>query len=219
MTTYTYADMQARIAFETMRGDLSTNTVLTATSAVQLAIQDSIKQYEGDRFYFSDKAYASWPTVIDQETYSTSDAGFPADLVEIDALTIIYGSQRWRVRQVEWDEIEFWQNGTSKGSPASHFAYYQQKIRLYPIPTAVNTLNLAYWQSPAAVSADGDVGPWMNDAEELIRSSAKRRLFMTVVPNEQEADLCAVLEEDAQRVLKKKTALRTGTGRIRPTRF
>ncbi|MGL4559846.1 MAG: hypothetical protein ACRCV5_20305, partial [Afipia sp.] len=50
------------------------------------------------------------------------------------------------------------------------------QIRLYPIPDAVYTVTLSYLQKIAEPASDGDSNAWTEEAEELIRASAIRRL-------------------------------------------
>src|SRR6266702_2982859 len=164
--------MQARIASEMKRADLQTDNIgyATATSSIQSTILSAIAQYQRHLFYFNEQINASWSTVANQEFYGTTD-GVPADIVDVDTLTIIYSTTRLPVKERTWRYLEERQTGTFKGVP-TEYAYFAQKFRLFPIPTAVSDLNLAYLQRLAAPTAGTDVGPWMNEAEELIRFSA-----------------------------------------------
>ncbi len=206
----TYGDMKTRIARELVRSDLDTD--------IADQINSAIAQYQRKKFFFNDKAYASWVTVANQEVYAVAD-GVPDDIVSIDWLTTIYTTTREPVKPVPWDQLEWWQTGTFKGGQVTHYAYYEQKFRLFPIPTTVQTLNLAYRQRVAAPTLDADIGPWVNDAEELIRSAAKRRIFQHVIIDEAQLQLMAAAEDEAFKTLTAETALRTGTGRVRPTQF
>lgn len=206
----TYADMKARIAREIMRSDLTTQ--------IAEQIQSAIAEYQRKVFFFNEKTNASWNTVANQELYATTD-GVPSDIVSIDKLTVIYANTRYDVIRREWDWIEDRQTSTLKGGAPTDWAYREQKIRLLPIPTTVMPLNLAYIQRVTAPSADGDVGPWVNDAEELIRSAAKKRLFAHNIVDEAEAALMQQAEALAFDALKGETTMRLSTGRVRPTQF
>ncbi len=207
--TSTYGDMKARIADELKRSDLTTQ--------IEQQIQSAIAQYDTVSFFFNELAYGTFSTVASQEVYTS--AVIPTDIVAIDALTVIYGSTRQIVRRRPWAWLEQWQPGTSTGGPPTDYAYYGQAIRLYPIPTTVMTLNIAYLQAVAAPTADADVGPWMNEAEELIRSSAKRRLFQHVIEDEAALQLMRAAETEALSDLTSQTARLVGTGYVRPTQF
>jgi hypothetical protein len=206
----TYGDMKTRIADELARSDLTTQ--------IAQQIQSAIAQYQRKLFFFNEKTNASWDTIANQELYTTTD-GVPSDIVSIDKLTVIYSTVREDVRRRDWDYIEDLQPGTSKGGQPTDYAYREQKFRLYPIPTTVMTLNLAYVQRIAAPTGNEDTGVWMNEAEELIRSSAKRRLFQHVIQDEGDLSLARAAEEEALADLMSETSRRLGTGYIKPTQF
>ena len=207
--TFTYQNMQDRIADELTRSDLGSQT--------QNAIQSAIAEYQRRLFYFNEKAYGTWPTVLGQEFYGASD-NVPADIVAIDTLTVIYASVRLPVARRSWERIEEMQTGAFKGIPTD-YAYFGQQFRLFPIPSSVVTLSLAYRQRVAAPVLSTDVGPWMNDAEELIRSAAKRRIFQHVLHIAEDAALMREAEGEALQALVDETARRIGTGYVRATQF
>lgn len=206
----TYGDMKTRIADELVRSDIDTQ--------IAQQIQSAIAQYQRKLFFFNEKTNASWATVANQELYDTSD-GVPDDIVSIDKLTVIYSSVREDVRRRDWNMIEDLQPGTSKGGQPTLYAYREQTFRLYPIPTTVMTLNLAYVQRVAVPTLDADTGPWVNDAEELIRCAAKRRIAQHVIRDLEMAQDMLVAEQDALRDLMSESSRRLGTGRMIPTQF
>jgi hypothetical protein len=206
----TYGDMKTRIADELVRSDIDTQ--------IAQQIQSAIAQYQRKLFFFNEKTNASWNTVANQELYATTD-GVPSDIVSIDKLTVIYSSVREDVRRREWEYIEGLQPGTSKGGQPTDYAYREQKFRLYPIPTTVMALNLAYVQRVEAPSGDSDEGPWVNDAEELIRCAAKRRIAQHVIRDLEMANDMRLAEMDALTDLMSETSRRLGTGYMRPTQF
>ena len=127
----TYAVMQARIADELTRTDL--------TSQIQKAILSAIKHYERTRFYFNASVTDTFSTVANQEYYgSAANAKIP-NLVVIDALTVTNSSIKYALANVPFTSVEEMQNGAITGLPAA-FCYYAQQIRLYPIPDAVYTV-------------------------------------------------------------------------------
>jgi hypothetical protein len=235
--SFTYADMQNRIASEMKRSDLLSDVVLGnsdgpadipagesfsgALSSIALAIQSAILQYQFTRFYFSELAYATWNTVENQEWYSTAD-GVPGDIMAIDTLTVIYNDVtgvRLPLVPREFEWVEFRQTGTLFSGIPTDYAYYQQQFRLFPIPISISPLYLAYWQLQPAPVNPTDAGYWMNDCEELIRCSAKRRLYAHVIGDPDEAAVQVAAEQDALRELRKITAMRTGMGKVAATQF
>jgi hypothetical protein len=88
------------------------------------------------------------------------------------------------------------QSGATTNAP-THFAYFKQQIRLYPIPDAVYTVGLSYIYRFTTLSADGDTNAWMTDGEEVIRQSAKRRLALDTQGADEIAMRAKVLEDEA----------------------
>jgi len=97
---------------------------------------------------------------------------------------------------VDYLTIDDEQDGSVEGEPRV-FAYFKENIRLYPIPDAVYTITLSYIYRLTALSADGDSNAWTTDAEELIRSGAKRRIALNYLESEVVAARFAVMEREA----------------------
>jgi hypothetical protein len=164
----TYATMRSRIEDEIYDA--------TITTSVNSAILDAIKFYERKRFWFNQKTGA-FSTVADQEYYATAANSDIPDLLHIKAMTATIDSYKTPVRPADFNWIDAAQNGAIKGFPAA-FAYFNEQVRLFPIPDAVYTVTMAYHYRFAALSADADTNAWTTDAEELIRTRAKRILAM-----------------------------------------
>lgn len=201
----TYATMQSRIADELSRTDLTTQ--------IQRAIQTAIKHYERQRFYFNSKTTGAFNTVADQEYYTSSDLADIPNIIEIDSMYYTSNSLRTTILPLPFETIEAAQSGSVKGTP-SNFAYYAQKIRLYPIPFSVVAVTTAHLYRLTALSADGDTNAWVTDGEELIRQKAKRTLYLDVLRDRDGAESCAILEKEAYDGLKSETRRRRSNQRL-----
>lgn len=201
----TYAVMKARIADELARTDL--------TSQIALAVQTAIKHYERQRFYFNQKTTGSFSTVANQEYYTSSDLADIPYFIQIDSMVFTLGSTKLPIVPAPFEKIDAAQTGAAKGSP-EYFAYYAQKIRLYPIPSEAWTVTVAYHYRLTALSADSDTNAWVMDAEELIRQKAKRTLYLDVLRDRDGAESCAILEKEAYDGLRSETRRRSSNQRL-----
>lgn len=164
----TYGIMKARIADDLARTDLTSN--------IATAILDAIKHYERKRFYWNE-AIASFSTVVGQEWYSSTDASWIPNIVELDSLRISISGRPWPLAAKTMDDMEFLTAGTATNGDPSAYCYYRQQIRLYPVPNQVRTMSAAYVQRFTTLSADSDTNAWMTDGEALIRTRAKILLW------------------------------------------
>lgn len=185
----TYSVMRARIADELANdGDIT-------SAQINYAIQDTIKQYERRPWWWNQKT-ATMSTVASQEYYSSSDLADLPDIVQIWSATVTSGSLKGPLRAVDYQTIDDEQDGSVEGEPRV-FAVFKENIRLFPIPDAVYTVTLSYIYRLTALSADDDSNAWTTDAEELIRSGAKRRIALNYLHSEEVAARFAVMEREA----------------------
>lgn len=201
----TYLVMQQRIADELARTDLTTQ--------IPKAIQTAIKHYERQRFYFNQKTTGSFATVADQEYYTSSDLADIPNFIQIDSMYFTMSGTRLTILPAAFERIEESQSGAVTGQP-EYFAYYAQKIRLYPIPSDAWTVTVAYHYRLTALSADADTNAWVTDAEELIRQKAKRTLALDVIRDRDLAESAAILEKEAYDGLRSETRRRFSNQRL-----
>lgn len=209
----TYGDMQSRIANELLgRSDLVTE--------IQNAIQDAIKDYERQRFWFNElNGVDLFNTVAGQEFYTSIDSAYIASIAELDVVRILVYQNRYPLNRRDWQFMERVSiSTTSRGLPVD-FAYYAESIRLYPIPDRAYPISLFGTQRLATLADDGDSNAWTNEAERLIRNAAKRIIQTEVLYDPENAALAERAEAQALASLNAETQRRLGTGRIRPTTF
>lgn len=190
--------LKARIAADLRRNDL--------TSDIGYAIADAVAEYQGSRFYFN-QARDSFTTVAGTEFYEsgTDPQDIPDDIAEVDSLTVtvngrVYQMDKWAFGVSEWINS----TSTSRGQP-TNWAWYAQKVRLYPVPDNAYTVTISYLQKIAAPTADGDENAWTTEAEILIRSCAKKILYRDVLKNPARAAEAEAAEMNAKRRLKRET--------------
>lgn len=189
----TFADMRARIADELANdGDIS-------SAQINYAILDAIKFYERREWWFNSNI-GTFNTVFGQEFYTSVDWPELSSQIQIDAMTVTYNGIKSPLKALDYVTIDDIQNNYVIAVPR-HFAYYDQAIRLYPIPNGGYPITVSYAKRLTDLSADADSNAWTNEAEELIRQSAKRRIAINYLQSEEVAARFAGLEREAYTAL------------------
>ncbi len=186
----TYGDMQTRIADELINdGDIT-------TAQIQKAIQSTIADYVGEQFWFNE-AVSTFSTVASQELYTSTDLAAIPNIIKILSMrTNNSNSYNGEINGVTNDQIEDIQDGSVTGIP-NYYSRFANKIRLYPIPDAVYTVKVSYIATLSTLSADSDTNAWTEDAEEVIRQGAKKRLAADILHSDEIATRCAAMEKAA----------------------
>lgn len=212
----TKAVMKTRIADELTRADLS--------QQIGYAIDDAIAAYQTERFYFNESRAITFSTVASQEFYTSADNAAIPDIMAIDSIGLVLGSTfdlLRRATNIELEELS--DNGAASGQPFA-YSFYEQQLRLYPVPSGVWTVRVSGHIKLSAPTSDDETGnAWMTDAERLIRSRAKFELcandgtgdaqLMALMPRMKE------MTADAFTQLKGRSARQSGTGIIRAMAF
>lgn len=202
-----YVQVQNRIANEVR--NVSTAATSDIQTEIQNAILSAVAHYERQRFYFSELRSETFSTADGQEFYGTADNANIPNLAFIDSLTMtINSTQRWRLKEREWEWFEDYAFDTSFEGDPEYYCYYGRQIRLGPIPNAVRTIRISGVWRLTALSADGDSNVWTTEAEELIRSRAKWDIWRNVLKEEQQAQICKTSEMEALAALQRETTQR-----------
>lgn len=201
-----YGTMQARIANELVRTDLTTE--------IQDAIKSAIRFYASEKWYFTE-ARATINTVADTEYY-----GLPGDFHSLYWLGITVNDRYYQLEQKSaayLDELN-WSNSTFTGQPY-YFALFDDNFRLYPVPNDAYALTLAYAESLDDLSASADSNAWMTGkGEELIRTHAKVDLLESVIRGPEASNEATRLrgrEQEVLRQLRQLNTRRRSTRRLR----
>ena len=192
----TYGAMQARVAYEVLG---------SATGAdVQNAIQDAIAQYERLSFFFNDMrifggvtgSQSDLMTVPGKEFYSEQDLPVLINMPNIRQISVLAFQNRYPLveRTIGWMNDQsfstFW-----LGMPTD-WTWQSGAVRLYPVPNLNYPLIIDGTMRFAPLAQPSDTNPWMCEAEWLIRSEAKRLLFVNIT---RDADQAAVMDREINR--------------------
>lgn len=213
--------MQNRIADELGgRTDLLAPSPNMTLSPIQLAIQDAVQFWENDRFFFNeDRVTGAFSTVVGQEFYTASDWTDIPNLLHIDKLSILISGNRYFMtpRTEQWmEDISI--NPSWSGQPVN-YSYYNFQLRFYPIPNGVYPVNVLRTFQLAELSGNSDSTIWTNDAEQLIRLTAKQYLYRDTILDDVKS---ASMESGAAKQfssLKGATFRRSATLKFQPTQW
>lgn len=199
----TYADMQSRIAREIIRSSLTTE--------IKEAIQSAIQDYEGERFHFNERTYLC-PTTSGKQSYAVpadltqedgTALGTGETLLEIDSMICYLNNWPLPLRPVSSGWINAYQSTNFIGQPA-YYAFFNNTIRLSPIPNGAYSLKMTGLARLTTLSGDTDTNGWMVDGEKLIREHAKLLLYRDILRNQEMAQAAGTAEAEAFAALKRK---------------
>lgn len=222
----TFIQLQNQIAYDIRT--ISTASASGLQTQIQAAINAAVAHYERQNFYFNETIF-TFSTVVNQEYYSVSDNANIPNLSEIDAVKILVNGSTYKVTKKDFAYLDEIQTNTAYTGDPVFYAYYDQKIRFYPIPQAVRTVTIAGLLKYADLSNDSDTNDFTDEAPELIRQRAIADLKTGMLENDDaKAEMrslammgkpfLSVREEAAYNAIKGETATRAHT-RIRPTCF
>lgn len=191
----TLADLKTRIITEMVRDELSDD--LAAQMLVH--IQKACRYYQNEKFWFN-SIITSAVTVP-----STATVSVPASMLRVDRVTIpAYYTELLEVTlgDLEYDTIESIPRG---------YAYYNDALKLYPIPDAVYTLELTGLAEVDAPAVDADTSIWTNDAGDLIVARTKMTLYRDQFRDPEGTQLAQADVQEVFAQLKRETARRLET--------
>jgi hypothetical protein len=191
----TLLELKTRIATEMVRDDLLDDLADQLTLHIERAIE-----------YFSDEDLPFNAVVTTGVTVaSTVTMDIPATVRRIDRLTI--PAQYVELREIGLDEIEGLDNSAT-GQP-SHYCYFNDQIRFWPIPDAVYTMQFTGLKQIDAPTADADATTvWTNAAYDLISSRTRMTLYRDQFRDPDGAALAMSATAEALSRLKQENARR-----------
>jgi hypothetical protein len=153
----TLAQLKASIADDTLRRNDCTNQIANA-------IDSAIRFYNTNRWWFLEG--------VAETTMSSSQAYYavPTDFIKHDTLLITISGSKYPLDQIPYNDMDKEDDGRFFGQP-TRYSFYQNSIRLYPVPDSGYVMTLSYHKSLDAPS-DSASNSWTSDAFDLIRYRA-----------------------------------------------
>lgn len=217
----TYSQLQYRIADELGgRTELLSPSTGEVLSPIQLAIQDAIQFWDGERFYFNEyRTTGAFTTVVGQEFYTASDWPDIATIQHIDKMSVLISGNRYFMvgRTAEYME-DISMNASWSGQPVD-YSYYNYQLRLYPIPNGAYPVNVLGTKHFTDLTNASDTNVWTTDGEMLIRATAKQFLYRDTILDDNKAASMKVAADQAAASLKSETFKKSATLKFQPTTF
>ena len=201
----TVATMVTNIINDSGRSDTSLSDV------VLVDIKSSIRDYEAERFYFNEQGLAITLSATDTYAlalFAAAGTGV-ADIIEVDGINLIVGTRSYDLTEKSFSEISAKQNNGVTGNPTD-YAIFNQSVIVFPKPTTMLSAIMAAHVKFTEITAFTDTNPWTNDASELIRNAAEKRLWARRWKNPDNANAAANLEQSAYLALKRRTDALSG---------
>ena len=149
----TYAEVKTRIITEMVRDDLEDDLADQLTTHIARACEF----FADERFWFN-AIITTAPTVA-----ANSYVTIPATVRRVERVYI--PALDSEVRPLTIGEITEWESVT--GQPSA-YAYYNDTLRIWPLPDAIYTLQLIGTAQIDAPTDDADENVWTDEAQDLI---------------------------------------------------
>lgn len=186
--------LKLEIATELARDNIASGGDLESTLLKH--IQDACEYFSDTKFWFN-SIVTSVNTVAGTQTVS-----IPSTVRIVERVT--HPAHDTDLREVVIGALD---DDSTQAAPC-RYSYYNDSLRLYPIPDAIYTLNLYGIAAVAAPSSGTDSSIWTNQASRLIRARTKQTLCRGVFRDPEGAQLAqAEVSEELAR-LKRETARR-----------
>lgn len=189
---------------------------------ITTAIQAAQRYCERTTYYFNETRDVTFATVSGQEWYgAAANANIPT-LIRLEAVfSEDAAGQSVRLRRETPGELELLSDNSATTGEPYLWTYFNQKIRLYPIPgAAVFTirLQLGLYRLAPLVSPS-DTNAWLSEAYDLMKARSKYILYKDTIKDAALAMEALNDWRDQDEALAGETASRAGTGKILPTQF
>lgn len=186
------------------------------------AVLAAIRYCERKLFYFNETRDETFTTIQAQDWYTATDNTNIPTLVRLQTAYLIdSGNQITELSRDTPENMEVLADASASSGRPTCFAYYAQKIRLYPVPDAgPYTVRLQlgpYRLTPLA--SPNDTNAWLTEAYDMVKARAKYILQKDTLKDPALAAEALNDFKDQLGALKAETAQRSGTGYIVPTQF
>lgn len=210
----TKAQLIAKIEDDLTRSDITTQ--------ITDAVDFSVSRYERERFWFNDQDNISVTLTSSVAQLALTD--LPVKMFEIDRLRLKLGSGSYLdmyPRDRAW--IATRQDVMGPAMPIE-YCIYDEALQFDTKADQSYTLvldGIVGLGNTAASNcySNGSVATWFNEARNLIRSDAKRDVYIHVLKDYEKGAAMKQVVDYEYAQLKARTNILKSTGMVRPTRF
>lgn len=191
------------------------------TAQTRRSVLEAIRYCERQTYYFNETRDATLTTVVGQTWYTSADLEAIATAVRIQEIYYIDSSGNYRpLIRVPPEELELLADNTGSQGEPSNWAYFQQQVRIYPIPNDAYSLRFQlgpYRLTP--LTSDTDTNAWLSEARDLIKARAKYILGKNTLKDPVLVGEAQLDYQDQDNRLTAESSSRMGTGYIQPSDF
>lgn len=206
-----YLDLRTNIANDLTRTDIDAQT--------KSAVQDAIKFYEPERFWFNQTRSLTFPTIAAQNNYGAVALSQIPNIIQIDRMFFRDATSQWLLEKQEEVDFEWLLGSNAANGRPTDYTFIDGQIYFWPTPAAVYTVRPIMHYRLTPLVADADSSPWCNEAENLIRAHAKMILYSNLIEDDAGAARMQAQIPALKAKLDEETTSRLSTGRIRGTQF
>jgi len=186
---------------------------------VQREVLSAIKYYENRRLGFNERILTFTISATNSYAFSALYANDTevADVLSIDQIKVTRDGREYTLVQKDWPSLFSLDSlGTTTDIP-DFWATFNKSLRLYPTPsTSLSAQVTCHVKLLSVDDATNTNSPWLNDAEDLIRSRATRNVLMRKLDDFEKAQVYSGLEAEALRSVMHDSFIRRATGILAP---
>lgn len=207
----TLSVLKSTIANDLARSDL--------TSEIAAAIEEAIRHYSAERFWFNERRSGTFSTVASTREYTTSETAIAA-IMRLDAVFITVSGRKYPLILMDPITMELLDDDSTSTGPPAQYSYFDRSLFLYPTPDQAYTVRLMGHMKAAAPADDTEAdNVWMTEAFELLRCKATQLIAGHVNIDTELLQLMTAGEGMALQRLRAETTRRTASGFVTPTEF
>jgi len=198
----------------TIIGDLQRSDT-SLSDIVLIDVQSAIRDYETQRFYFNEQLMTVTLSATDTYALTLWDPAGVQDIIEVDFLNVRIGASRnYMLEEVTSRDFARLASApsTAQGYP-QYYALWNQAVKIFPIANAAGYVTELWGHvkfTEIAAGGYSTTNAWTNDASELIRNAALKRLWGRRFSDPERAQLAAVGEQAALKALQRRTSALAG---------
>ena len=192
------------------------------TFQIVQAIKAAVRYCERNTYYFNETRDIIFPTMAGQEWYDGADNPQIPKLVHVSAAWLEESGRNLPLVQAAPEELELWSDGSAARGRPTRYAYFGQRIRLYPIPTNgtdLIRLEVSPYRIVESGALSGIAYVWLTDAFDMIKARAKYILYKDTLKSPDLASEALNDFNDQHNALKAETTARNGSGFVVATDF
>jgi hypothetical protein len=202
----TYQDLQNQVANDLRRTNLGPE--------IAQAILDAIQDHDSERFYFNETERYNFATISGQDTYVIAAQPPIQEFVMIDMVRSQVGNTWFELERRTPDDMERDYSAPTSGQPIE-WSIHGNEMRLFPMPNAAYPVRVfGHYRITPLVNAN-DSNAWTNDAKNLIRYSALKRIFAYPIRDMQQSQAAETREVQEVEYLRRFTDRHARTGQMK----